>query len=97
MDANALRAVFGALRETPHSPNKQAKNTPWVGLPLVNLGGRAEREAVKIVAAWIENGVLVKGSYYHTGSRHDVQCVTLDDAKAGAILASIEVADAPAE
>ena len=63
----------------------------------MELGGRSEREAGKIIIAWLDSGVLIKGSYYHTESRHEVTKVTLDEAKARAILAETEAFHAPFE
>jgi hypothetical protein len=97
MDAATLPAIFAALRQSIYGPNRQAKHTPWAGNPLMEIGGRSEREAGKIVAAWIESGVLVKDSYYHSASKNTVGRVTLDELKAAEILAEIRVADAPAE
>jgi hypothetical protein len=93
MEVAALAAVFEALRQTVHGPSKQAKHTPWAGTVLMEIGARSEREAAKIIAAWIESGVLVKGDYYHTESKNKVARVTLDDAKAAAIMTEIRVVD----
>lgn len=97
MDATALAAVFADLRQTEHGPNKQAKHTPWAGVPLMDIGKRSEREAGQIVREWLESGVLTKGKYYHTPSRHEVEQVVLDDAKAAQILADIEAANVSVE
>ena len=97
MDAAALAAVFTELRLTIYGPSKQAKHTPWVGKALMERGGRSEREATKIIAAWLKNGVLIKSTYYHTESRHEVAKVSLDDVKVAQILAAIGTFDAPAE
>ena len=45
MDAQTLRTAFNTLRDTPHSPNKQAKHTPWAGIVLMETGKRSEVEA----------------------------------------------------
>jgi len=97
MDATTLRAVFDVLRRTVHSPNKQAKHTPWCGKPLIEIGDRNEREAVKIVGLWLDSGVLVKDTYYHSASKHTVDKVSLDDAKASEILAQVGAVEVPAE
>lgn len=97
MDTAALRAVFEALRSVVHGPTRQAKHTPWAGLPLVDIGGRTDREAAQIVAQWLKEGTLTKGDYYHPESKNTVQRVTLDDGKAAAILTEYEVIDAPPE
>jgi hypothetical protein len=97
MEPDTLGAVFKALRETIHGPNKQAKHTPWAGKALMDIGGRSEREAAKIIAAWLKTGVLVKGDHYHAPTKHSVQRVEVDDAKAAAILAEIGVADVAPE
>jgi hypothetical protein len=97
MDSTTLAAVFAELRQTVHGPNKQAKNTPWAGKALIGIGGRNEHEAGRIVAAWLESGVLTKGDFYHAPSKHTVQRVTLDEAKAAAILAGTEAIYAPIE
>jgi hypothetical protein len=97
MDAATLGAVFAALRQSDHGPNRQAKNTPRAGTPLMDIGRRSEREAGKIVAEWIKTGVLVKGNYYHGASKHKVQRVIVDEAKAAEILAEFRVSGAPGE
>jgi hypothetical protein len=96
MDTATLRAVFQELRQTVHGPARQAKNTPWAGKALIDIGKRSDREATTIVAAWLESGVLIKGEYRHAKSRHTVQRVTLDDAKAASILAELETVGKPA-
>jgi hypothetical protein len=96
MSADALAAVFCAIRQSVHGPNKQAKHTPWVGTPVMEIGGRSKDEAGKIVAAWLENGVLAKVKYYHNESRHQVEKVVLNEAKVSEILAQIGVVNAPA-
>jgi hypothetical protein len=63
----------------------------------MEIGGRTEREAGKIVAEWLQNGVLVKSSYYHAASKHTVDRVCLDEAKVREILAEIQGAGAPPE
>ena len=50
-----LAAVFAAIGETPHTPNKQARFLPWVATPLMEIGSRSEADAKKIVASWIKN------------------------------------------
>ena len=97
MDAIALRSVFGALRQTVHSPVKQARHTPWAGKPLMEIGGRSEDEAAKIIGEWIENGVLAKAEYYHAKSKNAVSRVILDEAKAAEILVDLEVISEPVE
>lgn len=97
MDAPILRAVFDALRQTVHGPNRQAKHTPWCGTPLMAIGGRSAQEATKIIKAWLESGVLVQGEYYHLPTRHNVANVTLDEAKVSSILAELEALNAPVE
>jgi hypothetical protein len=95
MNATTLSAVFATLRESIHTPNKQAKHTPWAGIVLVEVGGRNEDEASKIIRAWLESGVLVKTTYYHGASKNQVEKVTVNDVKASEILAEIEGMDAP--
>jgi hypothetical protein len=94
MDAATLAAVFTELRQTVYGPTKQAKNTPWVGKALMTIGGRSEREAGKIIAAWLENGVLTKAEYTHKESKNKVSRVVLNEAKVTEILAGIEVFNA---
>ena len=89
MDHAALAAVFNALRTERHSPVRQSKATPWAGVPLIEQGERSEAEAKKIVAAWIENGVLIKDEFYNADTKNKSACVTLDEAKSAAILANI--------
>ena len=62
----------------------------------MEIGGRSEDEAGKIVSAWLKSGVLTKGRYYHGESRHQVEKVALDEAKVSEILAQLEVVNAPA-
>jgi hypothetical protein len=97
MDADTLAAVFARLREVVHSPNKQSRNTPWAGKALTEIGGRSEIEAAKIIVAWIENGVLIKGKHSDPKSRNNVEKVTVDLTKAADIVAEIRVPDALAE
>ena len=97
MDGATLAAVFAALRDGVWGPNRQAKHTPWAGNALIELGGRSAREASKIITDWVINGVLVKGSYYHLPSKHEVQQVTLNDVKAAEIITEIGAIDAPAD
>lgn len=85
MDASQLAAVFEALRQTHHSPSRQAKN--WAGKVLTELGGRTPQEAAKIVAAWIGTGVLIESEKRDSKNRNMVKCVTVNDAKAAQILA----------
>jgi hypothetical protein len=95
MDTATLRAVFQELHQTVHSPTRQSKNTPWAGMVLMDIGKRSEREATKIIGAWLESGVLTKGEYLHVESKHKVQRVVLDDAKAASILAELESVGRP--
>ena len=97
MDGATLRAVFEELRREIYGPTRQAKHTPWVGNALINFGGRSQSEAAKIVRAWLDSGVLSIGEYYHSKTKHTVQRVALDEAKADEILAEIRVVNAPVE
>jgi hypothetical protein len=97
MDGTTLAAVFGALREGQWGPAKQARHIPWAGNVLIETGHRSEREATKIVTGWLENGVLVKGSYYHAASKNNVGIVTVDEAKVADILAANRDIDGPPE
>ena len=89
MDGAALKAVFAALRVTVHSPNKQAKSIPWAAKPLIEIGGRSELEAKKILAGWIDNGVLIKGFTTDPKNSNKIECVTVVDAKIAQILAEL--------
>jgi RecA-family ATPase len=82
-----LVAVFQELRQSLYSPNKQARNTPWAGKVLIDIGRRSEIEAGRIIEAWLDNGVLIKQKYYHTGSRHEVEKVVLNEVEVAKILA----------
>jgi hypothetical protein len=62
----------------------------------MEIGGRSEAEAGKIVSTWLKSGVLTKGRYYHGESRHQVQKIALDEAKVSEILTQIGVVNAPA-
>jgi hypothetical protein len=95
MDNAALTKVFAELRRTVHSPHKQAKNTPWAGNVLMKIGGRSVDEARKIIKAWLASGVLTSGEIYDPKSKHEVQCVTLDEVKAAEILVQLGVFNAP--
>jgi hypothetical protein len=97
MDGPTLAAVFAALRQGQWGPAKQAKHTPWAGKVLIETGGRSEREAIQIVTAWIESGVLVKDTHYHAASKNNVGIVTLNEAKVAEILASSRDVDGPPE
>ena len=90
MPPETLRAVFDVLGKTEHSPSRQAKHTPWAGGPLMQQGGRSEREASNILKGWIDSGVLVKGEYYHSASKNTVACVTLDTEKVAEIMAGLQ-------
>jgi hypothetical protein len=94
MDATVLRAVFSTLRDSVHGPNKQAKHTPWAGKVLMETGGRSQVEAWNIITSWLGSGTLEKGEYYHKASKHTVEKLVLNDAKAAEILAGLEVSDA---
>jgi hypothetical protein len=87
MDGTTLVAVFDRLRAETWGPNKQAKHTPWAGKVLIETGTRSAREATKIISGWLTNGVLVKGRYFHAESRHEVDKVTVDEAKTASFLA----------
>jgi hypothetical protein len=97
MDLSTLAAVFDELRSNVYAPSKQSKHTPWAGKVIMQVGSRAEKEATKILAAWLDSGVLTKGEYYHTASKNTVSRVVLDDAKANEILREMEAVDAPLE
>jgi hypothetical protein len=97
MDATTLKAVFNALRDNPHGPSKQAKNTPWAGKALMDKGGRSDVEATKIVKAWLDSGTLEIGEYYHSESKNNVKKVILNEAVAAGIIAGLEVLNVPAE
>lgn len=97
MDHDQLSRVFEELRAVIHGPTKQAKHTPWAAIPIMQFGGRSEREATGILKSWLENGVLTKGSHVGPGSRHEVSTVALDDDKAAEILASIATPEVPHE
>jgi hypothetical protein len=94
MDNTALTAVFTELKRAVHSPNKQAKNTPWAGRPLMAIGGRSEREATMIIKSWLDSGVLTK-TKYRDGNRHDVESVVLDTERAAEITAGLDVINRP--
>jgi hypothetical protein len=83
-----LRAVFDALR-APHSPNKQARAIPWAGKPLMDLAGRTEAQATRILDQWLQAGVLIRGEPVQTAHRHEAQTVTPDPIKVAAILAPL--------
>ena len=88
MDAAVFGAVFATLRQGNYSPNRNAKNTPWAGGVPMKTGGRSESEAKRIIAAWLEHGLLTKATYYHQNSRHMVEKVVLDEAKVAEIQAT---------
>jgi hypothetical protein len=72
-----------------HSPNKQAKNTPWAGLPIMAIGTRTEIEAKNILATWIDHGVLLKGEWSDPKNRNKVGRITVNNARANEVLAEI--------
>jgi hypothetical protein len=96
MDFNQLKAVFDALRTTIHGPSKQGKHTLWAGQPLIDIGKRSDREASKIVKAWIDSGVLVEEEHANV-HRNKTQKVTVIEAKAQSILADISVPIYPSD
>jgi hypothetical protein len=55
----------------------------------MEIGARTERDATKNIAAWRASGVLTKGTYYQTNSRHEVAKVALDEAGASSWHAAI--------
>lgn len=88
MDYAPLRAVFNALKATLHGQNKQVRTIPWAGTPLIELAARTEVQAEKILAAWLQNGVLVEGEPVKAKNRStDIKTVALDPSKAAEILA----------
>lgn len=94
MDCATLTAVFAALRETVHTHSKLSKSNPWAGRPLVDIGGRSEGEAAKIIKTWIDTGVLIKSTYKNR-DKNEVTKVDLDEAKVSEIL--VQYADFPLE
>jgi len=94
MDTPTLRAVLDCLGTTPHSPHRQSKRTPWAGIPLVKIGGRSEREAAKIIAAWGEEGVLTTQETYDPETKNKVDRAVLNGTKAAAILATLDIGNA---
>jgi hypothetical protein len=98
MSPQELAAVFAALRETPHSPSKLSKKLPWVAKPLMEIGGRTEAAAKKIVAAWIESSVLIKDEDQgYDANRNKIDGLILNTVKADAIMADINVVHEPPE
>lgn len=97
MDAPTLRAVFDCLKDVSHSPHRQSKRAPWVGAPLVAIGGRSDREATQIVAAWMKEAVLSKTEAYDPETKNKVDRAVLNEAKAAAILADMEMMNVPTE
>jgi AAA domain len=89
-----LHAVFDALR-APHSPTKQVKAIPWAGKPLMDLTGRTEAQAKRILNQWLRSGVLVRGEPVQTAHRHEAQTVTPDPAKVAAILGPLAAGRQP--
>ena len=53
----------------------------------MDLAGRSEAQANRIINHWLQAGVLVLGEPVQTEHRHEVQTVTPDPAKVTAILA----------
>jgi hypothetical protein len=64
---------------------KKTKAIPWAGRPLLDLG-KADAQAIRILAEWLKNGVLVHGEPFKTEDRKEIQTVTPDPAKVAAIL-----------
>jgi hypothetical protein len=89
-----LHAVFDALR-APHSPTKQSRAIPWAGKPLMDLAGRTEAQATRILGEWLKTGVLARGTSVKTAHRHKAQTVTQDPIKVAAILTAIAPGQAP--
>jgi hypothetical protein len=63
----------------------------------MEIGGRSESEASKIVKAWIESGVLIKGDHYEPTSKHNVKKVDLDEAMITAMLTELQAPNVPEE
>ena len=97
MDAAILTAVFDKLRSGIYSPAKQVRKRPWAGKVLTEIGRRSDRDAGKIIAAWIESGVLVKGTQYDPDSKNEVSIITVDDAKVTNFLAEYKDIAGPPE
>ena len=95
LDYETLSAVFDAIGKTHHTDIRQAKHTAWVGAPLMIIGDRSEAQAKTIIKTWLDTGVLIKGKYNHTESKHSVSCVTLNEAKVIQILADLNRFEAP--
>jgi hypothetical protein len=85
LDYAKLRSVFDTLAARPHSPVRKTKAIPWAGRPLLDLG-KTDAQAIRILAEWLKNGVLVHGDPFKTEDRKDIQTVTPDPAKVAAIL-----------
>jgi hypothetical protein len=88
MNGIDLRAVFDALTETPHGNNPKVKVVPWVCTPLIELAERSQEQAIKIVKAWIDNGVLIDGPPAKSKNGSDVKTLVPVPAKVAEILAA---------
>jgi hypothetical protein len=87
MTAFQRDAVFDAISATPHAKDKRAKDIPWVGRPLIDLGDRTEGQASKIVTTWIRESVLVPGPPHKRANRTDMATLTTNPAKVEQIAA----------
>ena len=97
MSSVELREVFRALRETPHGLNKQVRLIAWAGVPLVELAGRSEEQAARIVAAWRKSGVLIPGEPVKASNRSDIATVAVDPIQAAKILSDYTTPGHPGE
>jgi hypothetical protein len=87
LDYARMRDVFAAIAAGPHSPDKRAKAIPWAGLPLMEIGGRTDAQAKKILDLWLQSKTLIDGPPFKTDQRRDIRTLTVDPAKVAAILA----------
>ncbi len=81
----AIDAILDQIERGPapgerYAPARQAKER-WVGQPFLDAG-RSAGQAVGIIKAWIENGVLEPGLYHSPERRREVACLGVNRTKA---------------
>jgi hypothetical protein len=82
--------IFAKLRAPPGeglrwSPDRRAK-AEWAGNPIVEITGKNDEEAARIISGWVATSTLIEGEYQHPKQRKLRRYVALSEAKAAEIL-----------
>jgi hypothetical protein len=83
----AIRAVLQRPQGSPAREEQAGTQDTLAGAPLIELAGRSEVQAEQILAALLQNGVLIEGEPVKATNRSDIPTVAVDAAKAAEILA----------